>query len=214
LYVVIPNNFKGKRGEKSGLPAGRYQFHFQTNQFMDADDNGIDLIEYLNGPMLELKEYFKPEFTKGLTFNNEKLVIDGFNHGPIGKYISLYGFDEIFENLPLTVKEIQIFNRNKEDINVILPENFGKFKNLYMLCLDNCISELPNSICDVKELNILTLSNNSKLKEIPSCIADLPNLMFLNLIGSNNVKLPQNVIEKSVEMEPGSRMFDFSSENN
>ena len=54
LYVVIPNKpttFKsyGKEtGEVSGLPANRYQFHFPDNQFMDADDRQINLIDFLN----------------------------------------------------------------------------------------------------------------------------------------------------------------------
>ena len=39
LYVVIPNQQGGKVGEKSGLPAERYQFHFPDNQFMDVHDH-------------------------------------------------------------------------------------------------------------------------------------------------------------------------------
>ena len=60
LYVILPNNWEGKRGEKSGLPAERYQFHFPDNQFMDVNDRQQDLVALLNGKMSELKEFFKP----------------------------------------------------------------------------------------------------------------------------------------------------------
>jgi hypothetical protein len=30
------------------------------------------LVKYLNGPMSELKDFFKPEFAKGLTVGGEK----------------------------------------------------------------------------------------------------------------------------------------------
>jgi hypothetical protein len=82
---------------------------------MDRDDRQIDLVQYLNGPMAELKEFFKPEFAKGLTLNGEKLVIDSFNSGAVGKFIGLYGLDDLFENLPLTLSEIQI--QKKKEMN-------------------------------------------------------------------------------------------------
>jgi len=81
------------------LPATRYQFHFPSNQFMDAADHSIDLVQFLNGPMAELKELFKPEFAKGLTVGGEKLVIDSFSHGAIGKFIALYGLDDLIGNI-------------------------------------------------------------------------------------------------------------------
>jgi hypothetical protein len=79
LYVIIPNTTEGKRGEVSGLPAERYQFHFPSNQFMDVHDQQKDLVQLLNGPMKELKNYFKPEFVKGLSKDaksGKELVID------------------------------------------------------------------------------------------------------------------------------------------
>ena len=41
LYVIIKNN-DSRLGDKSQLPATRYQFHFPSNQFMDAADHSID----------------------------------------------------------------------------------------------------------------------------------------------------------------------------
>jgi len=72
LYVVIPNSprkFTGSDeiGQKSGLPAYRYQFHFPSNQYMDPADRQIDLVKFLQGEEQGLKEFFKPEFMKGLS---------------------------------------------------------------------------------------------------------------------------------------------------
>ena len=210
LYVIIQNN-DTKLGQKSQLPATRYQFHFPSNQFMDAADHSIDLVQFLNGPMAELKELFKPEFAKGLTVGGEKLVIDSFSHGAIGKFIALYGLDDLIGNLPDTLTEFQIQNRDSKNNDVIIniPEEIGRFKNLHMILLDNCIDSIPEAICTLPKLRFLALINNPKLTSIPECIADLPNLYFLNLKGSPNVKVPQAILDKAEDL--GNGMLDLQS---
>jgi len=158
LYVIIKNT-DSKVGEKSQLPATRYQFHFPSNQFMDAADHSIDLVKYLNGPMAELKDVFKPEFAKGLTVGGEKLVIDSFSHGAIGKFIALYGLDDLIGNLPVTLREFQIQNRDSKNNEVLIniPDEIGRFKDLEMILLDNCIESIPDSICTLPKLRFLAL---------------------------------------------------------
>ena len=208
LYVVIPSNHTGKKGEKSGLPAERYQFHFPSNQFMDVHDHSVNLVELLNGPMKDLKQIFKPEFAKGLTVGGEKLVIDSFSHGAIGKFIALYGLDDLIGNLPDTLKEFQIQNRdNNNNIQITIPEEIGRFKDLNMILLDNVVSSIPDSICTLPKLRFLALINNPKLTTIPDCIADLPNLYFLNLKGSTNVEVPESIKQKGTDM--GGGMWDL-----
>ena len=208
LYVVIPNNWTGKRGESSGLPATRYQFHFPSAQFMDPDDRQIDLVKFLNGPMSELKEYFKPEFAKGLTSSdNKKFSIDSFSHGAIGKFIGLYGLDDLLKNLPDTIEEFQIQNRENNDIIINIPEDIGRFKNLNMIMLENCVDTIPDSICDLPNLRFLALINNKKLTSIPDCINDLPKLLFLNLKGSPNVQVPKSILDRAMDL--GNGMLDL-----
>ena len=210
LYVIIKND-DTKLGQKSQLPATRYQFHFPSNQFMDAADHSIDLVQFLNGPMAELKELFKPEFAKGLTVGGEKLVIDSFSHGAIGKFIALYGLDDLIGNLPDTLTEFQIQNRDSKNNDVIIniPEEIGRFKNLHMILLDNCIDSIPEAVCQLPKLRFMALINNPKLTSIPECIADLPNLYFLNLKGSPNVKVPQAILDKAEDL--GNGMLDLQS---
>jgi hypothetical protein len=86
--VYNPND--PKVSPQTGLPVERYQFHFPSNQFMDKDDRSVNLVDLLNGPMAELKQYFKPEFAKGLTAGSGKdLKIDGFSSGSVGKFVGL-----------------------------------------------------------------------------------------------------------------------------
>ena len=207
LYVVFnPNDTDVSPA--TGLPKTRYQFHFPSNQFMDKDDRQQDLVQLLNGPMEELKMFFKPEFAKGLTVGGEKLVIDSFQHGAVGKFIALYGLDDLIGNLPTTLKEFQIQNRDgKNDININIPEEIGRFKDLNMILLDNCVDSIPDSICTLPKLRFLALLNNKNLTSIPECIVDLPNLYFLNLKGSDNVQVPERIKEKGNDM--GGGMWDL-----
>lgn len=211
LYVVIPNNFEGNRGEKSNLPATRYQFHFPSDQFMDVHDHRIDLIKFLNGEGQEIKGLFKNEFAKGLTVKGEELKITSFSSGAVGKYIALYGLDDIFDTIPDTLKSISIENREQNSVQLRLPESIGRFKNLETLVMRNCLTHLPDSMCDLKQLNFITLIDNPGLKEIPACIAtELPNLIFVNLSGSNNVKVPEIFNERAKPW--GTGIWDFEKE--
>lgn len=207
LYVVF-NPKDTNIAPETGLPVERYQFHFPSNQFMDRHDHQVDLVQFLNGPMKELKNVFKPEFAKGLTVGGQKLIIDSFSHGAIGKFIALYGLDDLIGSLPDTLEEFQIQNRDgKNQVTIQIPEEIGRFKNLNMILLDNCISSIPDSICTLPKLRFLALLNNKELTSIPECIADLPNLYFLNLKGSSNVQVPERIKEKGTDM--GGGMWDL-----
>jgi hypothetical protein len=207
LYVVFnPNDTK--IAPETGLPVTRYQFHFPSNQFMDKDDHQIDLVQYLNGPMKELKHIFKPEFAKGLTVGGQSLIIDSFSQGAVGKFIALYGLDDLIGSLPETLQEFQIINRDsKNQIIIQIPEEIGRFKNLNMILLENCISSIPDSICTLSKLRFIALLNNKELKSIPECIADIPKLYFLNLKGSDNVQVPEKIKERGTDM--GGGMWDL-----
>lgn len=206
LYVIYKTD-DTEVSPETGLPKERYQFHFPSNQFMDKDDHSIDLVKFLNGPMSELKDFFKPEFAKGLTVGGEKLVIDSFSSGAVGKFIGLYGLEDLIENLPITLKQFSIQNKDKNSIIINIPESIGKFKELTMILLDNCVEHIPDSICTLPKLRFLALPDNQKLTTVPECIADLPNLYFLNLKGSQNVNIPEKIKQKGTDM--GGGMWDL-----
>ena len=210
LYVIIPNNWDGKVGEKSGLPSDRYQFHFPSNQFMDKNDRQIDLPGFLNGAGNEMKEYFKPEFAKGLTTGNGKdFEISSLTDGAIGKFISLYGFDDLMDSIPTTIEEFKITNNKDNGLIINIPNNIDRFTNLTTLLFDNCIDKVPSSVCNLKKLLFIGFPNNPKLTEIPECIADIESLFVLNIQNSNNVVVPKKIEETTTNFDNG--IYGFSS---
>jgi hypothetical protein len=205
LYVVFDPNDTDV-SPTTGLPKIRYQFHFPSNQFMDKDDRQQDLVQLLNGPMEELKDFFKPEFAKGLVIGGESFKIDGFRGGAIGKFIALYGLNDLIESLPDTLTTFTINNRDGDDVIIEIPESIGRFKSLNSIMFTNCIASIPESICSLPNLTFMSLIDNPKLTSIPPCIADLPSLAFLNLKGTN-ATIPDSIREKGIDM--GNGMWDL-----
>ena len=203
LYVIMANDDKGLVGARTGLPQERYQFHFPTSQFMDRMDRSVNLVELLNGPMVELKEEFKTEFAAGLTSaNNEKVEIN-YPQSAAGKFIVLYGFEELFESLPTNIKYLLINNTSNEKVAWDIPESLGRFTNVEALMLVKLVKSLPDSIGNMKNLQFLTLSDNESLKELPETLADLPNLSFVTIRNVPNLVIPPRLAEKMVEEGQG-----------
>ena len=173
---------------------------------MDTADRQIDLIKFLNENP-ELKDIFKPEFAKGLQKGgeNNKQVTINYPNDASSKYIALYGFEELFNDLPATLKRFDFVQGNSsyrgeaiEPFDLKLPSNVSKFKDLEALNLSGVVSELPEEIGDLKSLMFLSLPNNTKLKSLPKSIANLDNLEILNIKGSNpDMVIPDEVLDKS-----------------
>jgi hypothetical protein len=207
LYVILANDDKGLVGGRTGLPQERFQFHFPSNQFMDRLDHRIELIEFLNGPGSELKEYFKPEFAKGLTTSGGKKVEIDYPNSSAAKFIALYGFDDFFGNLPDDITNLLFNNKSNEKIALDVPETLGRFKNLEALLLMNCVKSLPNSIGELKNLSFLALPSNPDLNKIPNTVLNLPNLMFINLSGTKPDFTPEFTAKFSEEGKEGTGFF-------
>ena len=127
---------------------------------MNIDDVSQYLVSLLNGPMIELKDFFKPEFAKGLTVGGESLVIDSFSTGAIGKFIGLYGLEDLIGNLPNTLKNFHITNKDNNGLIIEIPEEIGRFKELEYIYLENCINKVPDSICTLPKLRFIALMKN------------------------------------------------------
>ena len=212
LYQVF--NKSGEVSQQTGLPKERYQFHFPSGQFMDIDDRQINLVDFLNNTAPELKELFKPEFAKGFQKGgqNSKQIIIDYPRDASAKYIALYGFDDLFEQLPRDIKRFDFVQSSgggyygrgdtPAQINLTLPSTIGEFKNLEALNLDGVISELPEEIGNLKNLMFLSLPNNKNLKSIPKSVANLPNLAIVNIKGSNpDIEIPEEVKKKGEESD-------------
>jgi hypothetical protein len=194
LYQIYDKTSEASK--ETGLPSDRWQFHFQSNQFMDKHDRSINLVEFLNSTDKEVRDYFKPQFMENMTKNTGKggSSIDvEFPRSPAAQFIALYGFDEFFESIPENVTKMDFSGGNSGSQGFPLPKSIGRLKNLEGLHIDGLINELPSEICDCKKLRYLSLPNNKNLKSIPECLKDLPNLKLVNFKGCDNLKLPEDL---------------------
>ena len=198
LYVVIPNSptpFKGfgkEVGDISGLPANRYQFHFQDKQFMDADDRQIDLVAFLKDNP-DLKDYFKPEMMENILqgVDKNKATVD-YPRDPASKFMALYGTEEFINSLPKTITRLEIIAKGAE-LKFKFPQTIGELTNLTAIHLVGCVLSLPDSICNLQKLQFLSLPDNPELQRLPDCISELPRLSIINLKGSNKDALPESL---------------------
>jgi hypothetical protein len=214
LYVVIPNSptkFTGSMevGEKTGLPALRYQFHFPSNQYMDPADRQIDLVDFLSKQEDGLKEYFKPQFMMGLSQNNGEKVSVNYPGDSASKFIALYGFDEFFDTLPKNIKRLEFTHKGGgQSFNLPLPESIGDFTQLSALHLVGCVSKIPDSVCNLKDLKFLSLPDNPNLQPLPACLADLEKLSIINIKGSANQGVVPDALRERAERDSTFFIFD------
>ena len=210
-YIALGMSLSSGMINSSEPEVLKYYITKKIDIIKDSDINRLSKedIELLNTPMLKtIKQELKPKFASSITSDGEKLIIDSFTNGAIGKFINLYGLEDLFKSLPSTLKEFQIQNKDVNNNTIItIPDDIGRFKDLNMIMLDNCIDSIPDSVCGLPKLKFLALINNRQLKSIPECVTNLPSLLFLNLKGSPNVDAPQGIKEKGTDM--GGGMWDL-----
>jgi len=204
LYVVIPNSGKKYTGDKefgdvSGLPAFRYQFHFPSNQFMDPADRQIDLVDFLNTNEEGLKEYFKPEFMKGLSSGGGTKVSVQYPGDSASKFIALYGFDEFFSTLPKNINRLEFIAKSSNNLNLNIPSTIGNFTDLTAIHFVGCVASIPDTVCNLQKLQFLSLPDNPNIQMLPTCIAQMPKLSVINMKGSNKNSIPDSVKQRIQE---------------
>lgn len=206
LFIVYRKN-DDNVGKLTNLPLERYQFHFEDNMFMDADDVSIPISTYLENQMSELKELFKPNFINSLVVDDKKLQIDSLSRGLHGNVIRLYGFDALISNAPESIQELIIQNRDALTEKIDFSK-LCRLKDLQMLLIDNCIDEVPSGLFSLPKLRFVSLINNYDLRSLPETFLSAPSLEFLCLRGSPNVVLPDKINE--VANSIGDYMWDFT----
>jgi len=167
-------------------------------QLSDSD------IALLNSPIFKkIKEDLKERFAAGLTAQDgEKLEISNLKSGDVGKFISLYGLQEIFESMGDNLVDIVINVGDSGDF-IQIPKNITRFKKLRQLTLQkNAINQLPDFICDIESLQFIGLTDNPELTSLPECIGNLPNLEIISFKGSGINEIPNSLKENFYMVAP------------
>lgn len=206
LYIVRDKNDIVKEGRGIGEPRPLYQFHFPSNQFMDAEDRSVNLEQFLTADGVELKEFFKHEFGKALNKDYDNKVQINYPNDQISRFISLYGFDEFFDKLPKTLERFDFESGrqgygNRDDKGpptVDLPSKIFNFPALKVLHIEGILKSLPDDIAKLQNLQFISIPNNPDLKKIPASIAQLPKLEVLNL-RNTPAEIPPEVAQKEEE---------------
>ena len=120
----------------------------------------------------------------------------------MGKFISLYGLEEVLDSMGNDLKDIIISVGDSGNF-LEIPKSISKFKNLRQINLqNNALDKFPMAICDVKSLQFLGLSNNPKLTSLPECLGNLPDLEVINFKDSSITEIPNSIKEKFYMVGP------------
>ena len=148
------------------------------------------MVDFLNTNEEGMKEYFKPQFMKGLTANEGKKVTVNYPGDSSSKFIALYGFDEFFETLPETIQRLEFIAKSGSKLDLNIPASIGNFRELTAIHLVGCVASIPDSICNLQKLQFLSLPENPNLQRLPECIGSMPRLSVVNIKGSNQNAIP------------------------
>ena len=158
--------------------ADKYQFHFESNQYMDKEDRNVNLPTFLN-ERPELKEFFKEMFKTFLDKDKKqgKRVQVRYPGDAVSKYIGIYGFEEFMNSLPQDMERFDFesgggYRGDDEKLPTRpLPEKFTTFSNLKILHIEGLLNEIPDTISNLKNLKFLSLAKKSRYNFITRLIS-------------------------------------------
>jgi hypothetical protein len=155
------------------------------SQLSDSD------IAILNLPgMVKIKEELKSKFATD--FQSGESVTIKIPSQKEGKYIALYGFDDLIKNLSTDIKFFELICTDKNYPQYDLPSEFcERFTGLETLVLENIVSKIPDNINNLKNLSVMNLKGNKELKTLPSSVLNMSNLdMIILRNSSDDLNLP------------------------
>lgn len=188
LFVLIEkeNLDKTTRVRTKANPKSRLQFHFESKQFMDANDRQINLNDFFvkNPDICSFFEKHVIEKTIPYMLENKKNI-------SVYDYLLDVGF---FTQALRIIKEqgipkLEIANKpiDNEDLEIICT--FDKLKELKLTGTN--ITKIPKQINNLTTLEKLILSNNKLLCDIEPNIISLSYLKILDFSGCQLNNMPQ-----------------------
>ena len=180
IFVLICKGYGSKENIRSN-PSVRLQFHFESQQFMDAKDSPIDICRWLSKHKT-IKDYFRPYVGDAM----RKMYINDYNNFDtfIGFLLKLGYIDQLIPILKDSKAQSISLNGIELDENII--EAIGEITTLKEVSLINTnIKAIPESFKNLVNLEKLDLSSNKDLTEIPTFINELTELTELDVSNCN-----------------------------
>jgi len=164
-------------------------------------------ITLINMPIMKnLKEELKGRYAGQLAQNEGSMVQINYPNDDSSKYIALFGFDELFQNLSPNISYLTITNKSSDTLDLVIPQSISKFDNMIALVLENCVKSLPENMGDLQSLMFLTLQNNKNLEALPESLVNIDSLELIALSGSNpNIRIPERL--KAIMIEEADGFF-------
>lgn len=184
LFVVIKNKLGAQSHIKSN-PENRLQFHFETEQYMNALDRRIDILKFFK-ENYGVKNYFRDYIVNVLMRKSTKVddMIKTLNKFGMVKDLIPILKDMKVKDLDLS----GVIGKNSE----FELETLGDVVTLEKLIIRDCeLERIPESIRLLNNLKELRLSGN-KITAIPVWINELKNLRILNVM-KNLIEEPFDV---------------------
>lgn len=199
LFVLIKKGHGSKRAIKAH-PEYRLQFHFEDDQYMDANDKRININDFLYKNK-EVKNFFRSYIVKTLL---PKRQLKKLRQSDDIKYLLELGFgDEIIKIFKESKPDVVDFSGHKIDSEYL--NDIGEIETIKKLDLSDCgLTHLPESIKQLKHIQILKFRNNKEVKSIPTWISNLTTLETLDCAGcdvreigdlSENMNLTELVLD-------------------
>jgi hypothetical protein len=147
------------------------------NQLSDADIAILNITgtTTFEKNIMKLKEEMKTKFV--VDFQSGDNITIKIPAQKEGKYIALYGFDELIKNLSSNVKFFEIICTEQNYPQYDLPTEFcDRFTQLETLVMENIVASIPDNISNLRNLTVLNLKGNKNLLTLPSSILKMGNL--------------------------------------
>lgn len=185
LYIIIPKTYL-LADDNPAKTDEIYQFHFESEQFMNKSDRRVNDLGSLISDNVGLSNYFYD-----LLIDFARHAHRDYHNNVYIKTLKSFGFtDLVFEVLPPEIEEIVVL---KEKLGKM--KKLGGFKNAFSLILRNCeIEEIPESLGDLQNLGNLSIPNNG-LTKLPNSIGKLKNLVVINISGNYIKRIPETIKE-------------------
>lgn len=182
LFVLI-NKGHGSRKSIQTNPLVRLQFHFESEQFMDALDKPIDIGHFLSAHQ-SIKDYFRQyvvDVVQKGSINNYK----NFDTERIISYLTKLGY--IDQLIPiLKDSKAQYLSLNNIILETSVVEALGEITSLKELSLiGSNLKEIPETFKNLVNLEKLDVSCNKGITELPKFINDLKGLVELDISNCN-----------------------------